>query len=468
MTEMWERYGFYVVQTLLALYLVMYHNWDDVDIYPIIGAFTALTYLSPVIGGWIADHLLGQKRSILLGATILTASYISMGYFYSVKGLLYSLAGVAVGTGLLKPNISSLLGNEYHGRSPNRERGFTIFYLGITTGIILGTTLPSYLQSYLGWSAAFYSAALGMAIAILIFIYGIQRFKIEDYSRYQHNFSQLIMAAFYLTVLFFMAYYILSHSGLAKILFSGIAIFSVGYLLTTIFQEKGQQAKQTMVIGLLCLISVMFWSFYFQMFSSIMVFLNRVTQPNLFGIPFPPPYYVAVQSFGMILFGIFLGRKHQTTDIKKRTIQAGNKFVIAMILMCIAYSMLCFFSNISTGLTLFSPLFFIPSYLVISVAELFLSPVGLSSMTLLASHKKVSTMMGIFFVSLGLGGFLSGKLATIAAIPKKELDTLNVIQVKAVYAHSFKEMFYLLLAATLISIILNLVIKHLMTNKRKN
>ena len=459
---MWERYGFYVVQTLLVLYLVTYHNWDDVDTYPIIGAFTALTYLSPVIGGWIADHLLGQKRSILLGAILLLGSYVFMGYFLSINGLMFSLAGIAVGTGLLKPNISSLLGHEYPERSPIRERGFTIFYLGITSGIIFGTILPSFLQRYLDWSAAFYSAAFGMTAASIIFTFGIFYFKIKDYTRYKHNIGQLLKAILFVISLFFISHYILKHAAIANILFCTIGVFSAGYLLSTIKQESGFQAKQTIIIGILCLISIMFWTFYFQMFSSIMVFLKRVSEPTLFGIAFPPPYYVAIQSFGMILFGFFLGRKQEKSNTKKRISQAGNKFVIAMVLMCIAYSLLCFFSNLDTGNLLISPLYFIPAYLVISMAELFLSPVGLSSMTLLASPNKVSTMMGIFFVSLGLGGYLSGKLATVAAIPKAELDTLNLIQLKAIYAQSFKEMFLLLMMATLISILLNLYIKKLM------
>src|SRR5262245_54132396 len=134
-TEMWERYGFYVVQTLLALYLAFHFKWIDKRIYSLVGSFTALTYLSPLIGGWIADHLLGQKRAILTGAVFLFFSYLTLSWLTSDNGLAAALAGIAVGTGLLKPNISSLLGNEYPSGSAKRESGFTIFYMGITTGI---------------------------------------------------------------------------------------------------------------------------------------------------------------------------------------------------------------------------------------------------------------------------------------------------------------------------------------------
>lgn len=460
---MWERYGFYVVQTLLVLYLINHFNWDDSRTFPLIGAFTALTYLSPLIGGWIADKLLGQKRSILAGAIILMASYLAMSYWTSELGLVYSLAGIAVGTGLLKPNISSLLGNAYKDDSPNRERGFTIFYMGITTGIILGTTLPSYIQSEYGWSKAFFSAAIGMLLAVFVFLFGIQYYRTKDYSPYHHRYKDIAYAFFILLALFYGSFYILYHAALANLLFTGIGVFSLFYLTFAIYRESGQQARQTLVIGLLCLISVMFWSFYFQMFSSIMVFLSRVTRPSLFGIPFPPPYFVAVQSIGMILFGIFLGRKHSQTDLNKRTIQAGNKFVLSMVFMTLAYLLLTLVCTFETGLILLTPLFFIPSYLMISMSELLLSPVGLASITLLSSYDKVSTMMGIFFVSLGMGGFLSGKIAGITAIPKEELDSLSLTQIKADYAISFRYMLYIIIAATIISFLINIIIRYLMT-----
>ena len=108
-TELWERYGFYVVQTLLALYLALHFKWPDKQVYALVGSFTALSYLSPVVGGWMADHLLGQKRAILIGAIVLLVSYVALSFTVSDFALSYSLAGITVGTGLLKPNISSLL-----------------------------------------------------------------------------------------------------------------------------------------------------------------------------------------------------------------------------------------------------------------------------------------------------------------------------------------------------------------------
>jgi len=460
-TEMWERYGFYVVQTLLALYLALHFKWEDTKVYPLVGSFTALTYVSPVIGGWIADKLLGQKRTILMGAIVLFLSYLSLSVITSNHGLMMTLAGIAVGTGLLKPNISSLLGNEYPEGSPNRESGFTIFYMGITTGIILGTTLPSYINELFGWSITFLSAALGMIIALFVFSFGIYRYRLADYYPYQHKPEKIIYAAVIIILLWLGAFYIMRDPVLANGVFGAVVLLSLAYLFSTIIQESPVQARQTIVIGLLCIISVMFWAFYFQMFLSLTLLLKRIAEPTILGIPFPPPYYVAIQSIGMIVFGIFFARSKNNLSLPQRSIRIGNKFLLAMIFITIAYLIITAACHASDDESLLSPLYFIPAYLMISIAELLLSPVGLAAITMLSSHKKVSTMMGIFFVSLGLGGFLSGKLASITAIPKDQIENLSVSALKTLYAVSFSHILYLLFAATFLCLILNRIIKYL-------
>ncbi|WP_423202462.1 peptide MFS transporter [Legionella jamestowniensis] len=459
-TEMWERYGFYVVQTLLALYLAFYFKWKDERVYTLVGTFTALTYLSPVIGGWIADHLLGQKKAILTGAVFLFFSYLSLFILTSDNALSAALAGIAVGTGLLKPNISSLLGNEYPDNSSRRESGFTIFYMGITTGIILGTTLPSQLYYFFGWSVAFASAAFGMIIAFTVFAYGVHRYKIADYHPAELTVIKLIKAFFILFGLWAIAYVILHNPILADTAFGAVIVLSLLYLIDVVKRESPQQAKQTIVIGLLCMISVMFWAFYFQMFLSLTLFISRVVEPKLFGILFPPPYYVSIQSIGMIVFGYFLSRRPPINAIHSGIV-TGNKFMLAMVFITLAYLLITLVSKSSHGTTLLSPLYFIPAYLLISIAELLLSPVGLAAITVLASRKKVSTMMGIFFVSLGIGAFLSGKLANLTAIKPNEL---SILQLKAHYSHTFTILLFILLGATFICLILNRTIKTLLIN----
>lgn len=458
-TEMWERYGFYVVQSLLALYLAFHFKWPDKQIYALVGSFTALTYLSPLVGGWIADQLIGQKRAILLGAVVLLLSYLSLSLLENPTALTFSLAGIAVGTGLLKPNISSLLGNEYLINCPRRESGFTIFYMGITTGIILGTTLPSLLSNTFGWATSFLSAAIGMVFALLIFIYGIVNYKIKDYNPFVFSLKKSGLALILICLLWFVSFYILNSPSLANLMFALVVLFSASYILYSVNNESTHQSRQTLVIGLLCIISVMFWAFYFQMFMSLTLFISRVVQPTFCGIDFPPPYYITIQSIGMLVIGYFLAKKHQHMSLIQRGLSTGKKFVFAMLCMTLAYFIIVLVSTFIDKSLLLSPLLIIPAYLMISLAELLLSPVGLSAITVLADKNKVSTMMGIFFVSLGIGGFLSGKLAGLTAIPQGET---NILVLKTLYASAFTQQLGILFIASLGCLVLFAIIKFLL------
>ncbi len=458
-SEMWERYGFYVVQSLLALYLVRFFQWPDQQIYALVGSFTALTYLSPILGGWIADRLIGQKKAILLGAVVLFISYCLLSSFTSNTALISALAGIAVGTGLLKPNISSLLGNEYSENSPRRESGFTIFYMGITTGIILGTTLPSPLSKYFGWPAAFFSAAIGMIISFMVFSIGLKIYKIKDYNEHRLDCKKALFAAILMLCLWSLSFYILSLPQLANIIFAGVVLFSACFILHAVRNENAAQARQTLVIGLLCIISILFWAFYFQMFMSWTLFISRAIEPTLWGLEFPPPYYITIQSLGMLLIGYFLAKKYHQQTLIERGLSTGKKFILAMVLMTLAYAILALVSNVVDKSILLSPLLIIPAFLMISAAELLLSPIGLAAITFLADKNKVSTMMGIFFVSLGIGGFLAGKLATLTAIPAGE-TSLSVLRTH--YAAAFTQQLGFLFLATLFCLVIYAVIQFIL------
>ena len=458
-TEMWERYGFYVVQSLLALYLALHFKWPDKQIYSVVGSFTAMTYLSPFVGGWIADKLLGQKCAILLGAVVLFISYCFLSLLDTTLALTSSLAGIAVGTGLLKPNISSLLGNEYEQDAKHRESGFTIFYMGITTGIILGTTLPSQLMAHYGWASSFTSAAVGMVIALMVFLFGIAHYKIKDYNPSELNVTKVTLALLAMLGLWTVSFYILNYPKLANVLFGIVVLLSAAYILYSVNTESVKQSRQTLIIGLLCIISVVFWAFYFQIFMSLTLFISRVVEPHFLGIAFPPPYYVAIQSIGMLVIGYFLSKKHPHLSLIERGLSTGKKFLNAMFLITLAYFSIVLVTYFTHYSALLSPLMIIPAYILFSLAELLLSPVGLAAITVLACRNKVSTMMGIFFVSLGIGAFLSGKLAALTAIPQGQTD---IAVLKSMYANAFAQQMSILFIATLGCLVIFAIIKFLL------
>ena len=447
LTEMWERYGFYVIQTLLAIYLAAHFSWSDKKIYTLVGSFTALNYLTPFLGGVIADKWLGQNSCIILGGFILLLSYVLLGLSPNMKINIYALASIAIGTGLLKPNIASLLGKQYEKNIEERENGFTLFYMGITTGIILGTLLPSYIKDIFGWRLAFLSAAFGLIFALFAFITGIRKYHISTKTKHHNLPAAITLSTLLILGLFSLNVVLLNHENFADFCFPITGLIAIMFLIQCIFRESSLQRKKTFLILILCAISTFFWAFYFQMFSALTLFIIRIVNHNLFGYVFPAPYYVAVESIGMIVIGLFI------TRFKNITTALGilKKFIFALIMMLISYLIidgLCLMSSLDSKI---SPLLLFPAYLCISLAELLISPVGTSAMTFLASKENVSTMTGIFFVSLGIGGYLSGKLAKLTAIPEA---LHNLAQIKNLYAYSFGTQIQILLIGIIITFII--------------
>lgn len=461
LTETWERYGFYVIQSLIALYLSLQLGLTDTKVYLLVGSFTALTYISPLVGGWIADHLLGQKKAIVIGIVVLFLSYIGLAFTQQLHGIIYALVSVAVGTGLLKPNISSLLGRQYPSGDPKRNSGFTVFYMGINLGILLGTTLPSQIQLLWGWKICFMSASFGLLIAFLIFLIGSRVMQIPEYVSSQdreRRWISYLLAFVIITGFFILSYAVLSSSALSTIFFIAVVVLSLVYMIWTAYNESGVQQKKTMAFILLCIISTLFWSLYFQMFMALTLFITRTVQPTLLGVSFPAPYYVAVQSIGILMFGLLLQKfwvKHRSTNI---AYSVSIKFSIAIFLMLLAYSLIILAIGNPHTTQLISPGLVLVAYLIISIAELMLSPIGLAAVTSLIRPQIVSTMMGIFFVTLGFGGYLSGKLADFAAI---DTTTHDISLIKINYFVAFSKLTYLLIGVFLLSLLVIFIIRKL-------
>lgn len=434
-TEMWERYGFYVIQTLLALYLTSQYHLSDGTTYALTSSFTALTYISPLVGGWIADNFLGQKITVTLGAVVLILSYFAVGMISSLSSLTLALAGMCVGTGLFKPNISSMLGFHYKPKDPMRDSGFTLFYVGISLGIILGTLLPIHLQEWYGWSWAFYSAGFGLIIALFIFWLGCKKLNIPDNGLgEQITLSQWLMTAGICIVIFAAFAFVFNHLMISDVFFIIMAASTVGIVLWNAFTEKGKQRYKTLAFLILCGISVVFWMLYFQMFLSLTLFIHRLVTPKIWGISFPPPYYVTLESVGLVVFGPLLAKFWLKFKVKGEVLGAPSKFAIALTLTAVAY-LLVTFSAYSALDKLASPTWILLAYGVIAVAELSLSPVGLSVVTKLIPPEKVSVMMGVFFVSLGVGARAAGWIASLADIPQTLTDRVTMDHY---YLHAFE------------------------------
>lgn len=458
-TEVWERYGFYAVQSLLALVLSLHFSLNDSDVFTLTGAFTALTYVSPIIGGWIADRHIGQRHAIALGALLLLISYILVMFCSNIQSLTFALSITVMGTGLLKPNNSAWLGSPYADQN-KKNRAFIFFYLSITIGIILGSSLPTTLMHHYGWQVCFASAAISLAIALAIFLSCAYRQAFKKFNTPALNDQPYpllkTLATILLSVLIFKL--VLTNVHFALFFFIIILVTAIGTMLNIANKEEPQQQIKTRALSLLMITSTLFWSFYFQIFTEITLYIERLVNPHLLGLHATPPIYVAIESVGMLAIGgiYLLRRKKNPPPITIAHISL--KFLSALFFMLAAYGIILISLYFHLGShQLISPWPIVCAFLTISLAELLLSPTGLAAVTSLARPPVVGTVMGVFFVSLGFGGFLSGQMARLSSI--HHASSMQAIQL--MYWHGLSATTLILCIACLISIIIHYMIRRI-------
>ena len=462
-TEMWERYGFYVVQSLLAIFLTLHLGYDSSVAYTVSGTFTALAYITPVIGGIIADKLTGQRLAVFLGCFTLLFSYVFMAVFYGSETVLYiALSGIAVGTGLLKPNISCLVGTLYDQGDSRRDGGFAIYYAGMAFGILLGTTIPYSLQHNLGWRIAFASPAIALAVAAVVFYAGIRYFRIRDNNRVQHTPLKIALGITISLGLGVLNYILFDFPEVASWFFISLAVTAFFIVIGISMGEPRHQRNRTLSFLVLCVISVLFWMLYFQMFMSLMLFLYHCARKDLLGLTLHPTYYVALQSLGLVVLGPLLSPIWSRFYLYREALDAGVKFTAAILFMVLAFGLILLAIISVPSQSLVSPWWLIIAYLCVAMAELLLSPVGLSMSTKLVRPQLVGLMTGIFFVSLGIGGYLAGQLAKLASFSKN----LNLVAMKSAYLHAFS--IYELIALAIVTITAGAVLILWRLNKRQH
>ncbi len=416
LTEAWERFGFYTIQTLLVLYMVSKLNFSDGQAYTIIGEFTALAYIVPLLGGYVADRIMGYRFSILLGGILLCAGYACLGLF--PHALLEGLALIVVGNGLFKPNISSFLGQFYEKNDPRRDSGFTLFYIGINIGGLLGPVLGGYLQQWFSWYTCFGVASLGLIVGTLTFRASFRLLEERGYSpRFPevHTLGRLLIskpkilcllalaAALVLTLFYFpnITTNLLSITG---------AVILIGLIVLTL-QHHQAERKHLAALIIMLLFSVVFWGLFFEMYFSVNLFTERAVDHVVFGYSVPTAAFVGLESTFIILLGPLFALAWQYTNPKMLFISTPYKFAYSLLFIALAYELLVLVINHSTPGTMIHPAWMLLFYILLVFAELFLSPIGLSMITSLSPAKYVGLMMGVWFITLGYGGAVSGLLA---------------------------------------------------------
>jgi POT family proton-dependent oligopeptide transporter len=424
--EMWERFSYYGMRAILVFYLTKHFLFQENPAYAIYGAYTSMVYITPVIGGYLADKYLGARKAVLAGGILIAIGHLLIALVEGpqgeqgvyLNGFYLGLAFIIVGTGFLKANISVLVGQLYPRDDVRRDGAFSIFYMGINLGAFLGPLLVGYLGERVGWSYGFGAAGIGMLLGLVVFVL----FRKELHGAGEPANAAMLTAP---TPVGISREWIIYLGALAAVGVSWLLIREdtvVGWLLLGtfgitfiyIFYRSAftlPKVERHRIFAALYLIALcpLFWALFEQAGSSLNVFTDQRVDRHLFGWEMPASWFQSVNSFWIITLAPLFAALWTWLGKKGLEPSAALKFALGFIQIGLGFLVLV--AGAGEGGAMTSMIFVILLYLLHSTAELCFSPVGLSSMTRLSTGSMVGLMMGTWFLSTAAGNFLAAKIA---------------------------------------------------------
>ena len=429
-TEMWERFSYYGMRALLILFMTAPLTaggleFDIVTAGAVYGLYTSMVYMFTLPGGWIADRLIGQQRAVFYGGILIACGHFSMAV-PSIATFYLGLFLIVVGTGLLKGNISVLVGQLYMPGDKRRDAGFSIYYMGINLGAFFAPLVCGFLGQRIDWHLGFAAAGIGMVLGLIQYAFGTKylgtsglypTIKTSPEATAQLKFKTLLVSGIAIVLLIILSIGI--YTGAFPITATQVANWA-GYALLILcvgffgwlFLRKDwtpKERKQLYAIGVLFLAAALFWSMFDQAGSTMNLFADRSTRTSILGFEFPSSWFQSINPLFVWMFApvfallwLKLGRYEPSTPVK---------FACGQILVGAGFAVLVVAAVLSGAGNQVSPTWLIVTYLLHTFGELCLSPVGLSAMTKLAPARIAGLMMGVWFLAASVGSFIAGRLA---------------------------------------------------------
>jgi len=360
-TELWERYGFYSLFAILTLYMTEQLQFSEQLAGQVYGAYLGAVYFMPLLGGFLADRVLGYNRAVLSGAVVMAIGYLSVATG-SVPLFFTGLALVACGSGLLKPNISTIVGNLYRDKQALADSAYNIFYMGINIGAFLAPYGVAYLRANYGWGPAFASSALGMVLAFLTFFL----------------FNKDIAAG---------------------------ATRNVDAAVPERMPEATEARRRTLALLVVFAIAVIFWIAFYQNGFTLTLWARDNTDTTV-----APEIFQAVNPLGIILFSPLLVMVWTWLRNRDREPSTPAKMLIGLLFTAGMFAVMAAAGFAGGDAGKVSPAWLVSAYLMIAVGEICLSPMGLSLVAKVAPPNRRGMLMGGWFVATSLGGYFAGML----------------------------------------------------------
>ena len=423
MTEFWERFAFYGIRWALVLYVVaQFYNGDpsgESAANLVYGSYLALVYAAALFGGYVADRVLGYQRSILVGAAFMAAGLFMIAV-PNEEVFKFGLATIIVGNGMFKPNISTMVGKLYTTADPRRDSGFTIFYMGINAGAMVAPVLTEWLAAKVfgtdgmpAYKVVFMSAGVGMLISLVWFFIGRARLLGIGAPDAQHADPKRLLYVIVGSLCVIPVVYFLLAAGAANLQIVLTILFIILSVMVLVEGFKNGKVARDKALAMLIIFffNIMFWMFFEQAGSSFTFLAEKIVDRDMFNWTFPVAWFQTVNSLAIITFApliafiwVKLGRANPSIP---------RKFGLGLLFNALAFGLLMYslsmLVNIDNKIP-FWTLFMV--YVLQSIGELCLSPIGLSMVTKLAPTRLVGLGMGGWFLSTGIGNNLSGMFAS--------------------------------------------------------
>ena len=444
-TEFWERFSYYGMRAILILFMTAPLaagglGFDAARAGVIYGTYTALVYLTALPGGWLADRFLGQRRAVLYGGAVIMLGHVCLAV-PSLASFYLGLVFIVLGTGLLKPNVSTMVGQLYAPDDVRRDAGFSIFYMGINLGAFLspfvcgslaqserfrGTLESLGLRPESAWHWGFAAAAVGMFFGLVQYLAGWKHLgdagmspvvpagpaeRARSYRQLRSGIAGLMVLAGGVAVASRLGMIHVTPQGLGNafgVVLVGVTVVFFAGLLGARGWSSAER-KRLVTILVLFVAAAIFWSVFEQAGSTLNLFAERSTDNRLFGMRFPASWHQSANPIFIVLLAplfawlwVRLGKRDPSTPVK---------FAVGLAFVAAGFAILTVAAKLAATGVKVSPLWLVATYLLHTIGELCLSPVGLSAMTKLAPARVAGLMMGVWFLATAVGNYLGGRIA---------------------------------------------------------
>jgi POT family proton-dependent oligopeptide transporter len=431
-TELWERFSYYGMRAMLVLYMVDAGSGlglDDATATAIYGLYTAGVYVACLPGGWVADRLLGTQRAIIAGGVLIAAGHFTLA-FPATPTFFVGLLLIVLGTGLLKPNISAVVGELYPERDPRRDAGFTYFYMGINLGAFLGPIVCSTLgeNERFGWHFGFGAAGVGMVVGLWYFLRTRERLgeagRLPSLDPANPADGPAIRSGWRnvgigLALLVALAGALLTGAlAIDPVAAAGrtgifLALLALAYFLY-LFTAAGlsaEEKRRVVVIVVLFLGAATFWSGFEQAGSSLNLFAERYTDRMLGSLEIPAGWFQSLNPVFVLLLAPLFASLWLALAARDRNPPTPAKFGVGLLLLAAGFAAMIGASRLVAAGDPVLPTWLVTTYLLHTMGEMALAPVGLSATTKLAPYRFQGQMMGVWFLGLAVGNLVGGLVA---------------------------------------------------------